>query len=98
MDRPRHSFLYHLGEAFIFISFLGLVFVAASWVVDVTLYPPPIDGEVLPYCVNSSFCIPFLGDKLRVQIAISMVLVAVIGMLIRWVGLLAAQLDDEWFE
>lgn len=98
MGRPRRPFLFHVGEAFILVSFLGFVFVVASWVMDVTLYPPPLDGDVLPYCFNSSFCIPFLGDTLRVQIAISMTLVAVIGVLIRWVGLLAAHLDDESFE
>lgn len=84
MAKAPRSFLFHMGELFIFVSFLFLCYIAVSWLVDVTLFDDVKRHGSLRLCVDGT-CIPFLDAEQRERYGISTSLIVVIGLLFRGV-------------
>lgn len=96
MAKAPRSFLFHMGELFIFVSFLFLCYIAASWLVDVTLFDEIQRREGIRLCVDGR-CVPFLDGEQRERYGISTSLIVVIGLLFKAVWHFA-WLDQDSFE
>lgn len=96
MAKAPRSFLFHMGELFIFVSFLILCYIAASWLVEVTLFDDARGDGPLRLCIDHT-CLPFLDADQRARYGISTSLIVVIGLLFRAVWHYA-WLDQDSFE
>ncbi len=96
MAKPPRSFLFHMGELFIFVSFLFLCYIAASWLVDVVLFDGARMEDGLRLCLEDT-CVSFLDAEQRERYGISTSLIVMIGLLFRAVWHYA-WLDQDSFE
>ncbi|MFP3943662.1 MAG: hypothetical protein ACLFWF_07205 [Alphaproteobacteria bacterium] len=96
MAKPPRSFLFHVGELFIFVSFLVLCYIAASWLVDVAFFDGVSAQGALRLCLEDA-CVSFLDADQRERYAISTSLIVVVGLLFRAVWHYAWR-DHDSFE
>jgi hypothetical protein len=84
MAKAPRSFLFHMGELFIFVSFLFLCYIAASWLVDVTLFDEDARRAAgkLRLCLDGA-CVTFLDGEQRERYGISTSLIVAVGLLFR---------------